>query len=269
VGATGFVAGFTADRRSEVIVEALDSAGTGVAIIDYRGYEFWHVRLLAKLGAWYRVASVDLGLSLTTPSLGLIGDGSTSGNAGIFGSPDSDGLEAAVYDGLDVDYRSPLSVGFGLAWAFGSTRLHASCEWFDGLGPYTVADSPPLQSDDGLAPTAAVHEASAVLNWGVGLEHQISPSFEGFASFVTDGSAATGELANVGTAQWNIDVVTAGVRMETSRAKLTLGAGLAYGNTPLDEVVDFTGLDGGPTDTGSQESTIRYRNWRVIFGFEF
>jgi hypothetical protein len=269
IGVSGFVAHASADRRSEVIVEGLDSAGDGVIIVDAGGYEFSHFRALAKLGASYGIGSLDLGATLTTPSVGIWGSGDIGRNVGVAGAGSADRLDVAVRQGLDTEYRSPLSAGLGAAWSLGATRVHASFEWFDGIDSYRVAESAPIGAPDELVDLEVIHAAGEVFNWGVGIEHRFTDGFEGFGSFITDKSSASGDESAVGTARWSMDVVTAGARVDTPWMKVTLGLGLAYGNTPLDEIADLTEIDDGPTDVAGASTTLRYRNWRVIFGFEF
>ena len=92
---------------------------------------------------------------------------------------------------------------------------------------------------------------------------------EWFASYATDRSAATGGDANLGTARYSIDALTAGTRVELPWMKLTLGLGYAFGETPLQDIADFTDIEGGPIDVGGEDTVLRYRKWQVLFGFEF
>jgi hypothetical protein len=269
VGASGYVAYTSADRRTEVLIEGLDTNGQGLAIVDERGYEFWHTRVLAKLGLWYGLDGIDLGLTVTTPSLRITGTGKTGGNVGVFGTPSDDQLHAVVYDGLDANYRSPFSVGVGGAWSIGVTRIHASCEWFAALDPYRAVDSDTFGPPDNPYSIDAVHAADSVFNWGLAFEHRFSQKFEGFVSYAVNNSAATGDDTNLGTSFYSIDMVTAGTRAELPWMKLTLGIGYAFGRTPLDDIADFTDIDGGPFAVVGEATTLRYRKWELLFGFEF
>ena len=78
------LAGQTADPgRVEVLVLEGDDVGEArnralarcaaplALLVDEGGYEFSHVRALAKLGAWYSLGDLDLGATLTTPSIVL------------------------------------------------------------------------------------------------------------------------------------------------------------------------------------------------------
>jgi hypothetical protein len=242
LGATMFGALRSHSSRFEGIGQSLDSAGVGEADIDIGGHNYWSIRLLWKVGVYYQVSKLDLGLTLTTPSVQLLGQGRVGASRGRFGDDEGDALAADLQDGLDSSYRSPLSVGLGAAWTLGDTRLHGSAEWFAALDPYDViaADAIPVEGD--TVRVGLTHAANSVLNWGVGVEHRFSARVQGFASLVTDLSAAPDEPVAIGTAPWDITLGTVGADVTVGEVRFTLGAGLGSGNSPFDRVTDLLGV---------------------------
>ena len=77
-------------------------------------------------------------------------------------------------DGVPANYKTPLSVGLGGAYAFGPTRLHFSAEWFASQGAYHVLQTSTFtaQSSGEVLTNQVVQELEAVLNYGVGIEHR-------------------------------------------------------------------------------------------------
>jgi hypothetical protein len=268
LGATMFGALRSQRSRFEGIGQSLDSAGVGEADIDIGGHNYWSVRLLWKLGVYYQVSTLDLGLTLTTPSVQLVGQGRAGASRGRFGDDEGDALAADLQDGLDASYRSPLSVGLGAAWTLRRTRVHGSAEWFSSLDPYDVISAGAITVEGDTVRVGVTHGAKSVVNWGVGVEHRFSPKVKGFASLVTDQSAAPDEPVAVGTAPWDIALGTVGADFAVGEVRLTLGAGLGFGNSPFDRVTDLLGISQSEALEDATGARIRYRSWRFIFGFE-
>jgi hypothetical protein len=209
---------------------------------------------------------VTAGATLTTPSLHITGSGELGLNKGTFW-PDSTSLAATIQTGLPAEFKSPLSVGFGGAVRLGSTRLHASAEWFDAIPAYVVIQGEEFvtQEPEALQTVDAVQQLDEVLNWGAGVEHSFSARFSAYASYYTDNSGLSDNIERSGLSILPIDIqtVTVGSDFVISSARFTLGVGYGWGKK----------LDQNLTDAlkGEDEefaATFTYRNIRLIFGFE-
>jgi len=269
VGVTTFFGYRQQDNRSEIIAQTLREDGQGAASVEVQGFDVKSLRVVWKLGLMWKLPNLDLGLTVTTPGLHLWGGGRAGANRGQFGVDEGDALDADLRDGLDVEYRSPLSVGVGGAWSFGNSRLHVSAEWFDAIELYDIVSTPALDAGGDSIQVGVTHAAKSVVNWGAGLQHTFSPRVAGFVSFVVDQSAAPNDATNtVGLAPWDIGIGTVGADFAVGEINLTLGVGMGFGDTDFQQVVDFFSLGDGDIFDDTESTRLTYRSWRFIFGFE-
>jgi len=84
-----------------------------------------------------------------------------------------DYLAADYQDGLDANYRTPLSLGFGMTFKFQNVRLYGSAEWYDDMDKYEFisAEDFPAQSSGEILSNNLTHELDSVLNYGAGIEY--------------------------------------------------------------------------------------------------
>jgi len=266
VGMSWYGAFRSQNRGRETISEAVDTAGVGGASLDMAAGRYSTVRTLLKFGAFTQIGPVTAGATLTTPSLHITGSGELGLNEGTFW-PDSTSLATTIQTDLPAEFKSPLSVGFGGAVRLGSTRLHASAEWFDAIPAYVVIQGEEYltQEPEELRTAVAVQQLDEVFNWGAGLEHAFSARFSAYASYYVDNSGLNDnfERANLSILPIDIQTITVGSDFVVSSARFTLGVGYGWGKK----------LDQNLTDAlkGEDEefaATFAYRNIRLIFGFE-
>ena len=86
-------------------------------------YDFWHVRLLAKIGLAVDKGNLTYGFTLTTPGLGLFGSGKVLTSETYSGLDlDDDGTTDPAYlssnyqESLPATWKSPLSIAGGLSF---------------------------------------------------------------------------------------------------------------------------------------------------------
>jgi hypothetical protein len=231
-------------------------------------FSYWHFRLLAKAGVTFEWLGGSLGMTVTTPGLGLLGDGRVLFN-------DTESVAEPVFvadyqDGLDPDYNSPLSVAVGGAWRRRATTLHLTAEWFDGVAEYDVLD--PLdfvgQTSGDTISLLFTQALDPVLNFGLGLQQDFPGAFTGYLSFRTDFSARKPEQSSdISAATWDIYYVTAGGAFKIGTVDLTLGLTFGWGSKP---VRNLGGLP--PEDTPVETPTaaeLTYRSLRAIVAFAF
>ena len=269
VGVSMFGSWRQQSRREEVVAQLLAADGQGAALVELGGLEYQVARLLWKAGVrWTPWDRLLLGLSVTTPAISLFGSSEMGSSSGRFGVQPSDELSGTIKNVDSAVYKNPLSIGFGGAYGFGSTRIHVSGEWFDAIAEYDVADAPATGLGADTVDLAVVHAARSLVNWGVGLEHRFGGRVKGYASYVVDRSATPAEPApgqNVGTAPWDTHLVNAGADLDIEGIHMTLGVGIGFGDTPFGELIDLSGPGDGILN---DETTLRFRSWRLIFGIE-
>ncbi|MEJ2503624.1 MAG: hypothetical protein P8177_10000 [Gemmatimonadota bacterium] len=247
--------------------------------VRLRSRRYTHYRLLAKLGLLYERGPLSVGFSATTPSIALKGDGRAVYN-GSAASTDPDGLAieapsltSSVQADLASDYRSGLTLGTGLGWTIGGTRIHASAEWFEGVERFTALDADdfvPQTGGEVLVNDMTV-EYRSMFNWGIGVEQNAGGS-QLFASVSTDNSAANpGAPVNTDATLTAYDLlrVGGGASFSLGRADIMVGLAWAAGRSPFLQLFDLTDLDPGFDLDDLDETDLELSQWSVVVGFEW
>lgn len=276
-GVTQYVALRNHRAWTQELVETLSPGGELAMALGARQYRYIHFRALWKIGLAADFERLTLGLTLTTPSLGLGGWGATGVNSSVAGLDlDGDGrqddfLAADYRDHLGVRYRTPLSVAAGITFKIQKVRAYWSTEWFARVRPYTVVDAPEFaaQSSGEILSTDVTQELKAVFNWGAGLEWFYSARFKGYASFTTDASAKkAGSATNLSLTDWDIHHVVTGAEFALKKSSFTVGLGIAFGGREIDDrtaVVAGQGIAG--TWDPFEKLRFRYTTYKLILGF--
>lgn len=284
IGATGFYSSLERGAGLKLQLQAFspDSSTTGM-YIEKRAYSFKSQSLLAKIGFGWQMENYSLGLTITTPKFEGLSSGTTSYETFLAGiDTTGNGVTDDIYiidnqDGLDVDHRSPWSVGLGAGIRMGKKSiLHASAEWFSALPSYLIMQSDPFtaQSTGEELQLTIVDDLSSVLNFGVGLEVFINNNLSMFGSFATDFAAVQTEvdritdfdgLINNTTFRADIYHMGFGTDIKTKFADLTIGA--TYANSRETVKRDLTIDDG--QDPVTSDAEIFYSRWRFLIGFSF
>jgi len=265
LGVTWYGAVRTQERRRDNTFQSLGNDGSGTITNYIAGGNYQAIRTLLKFGGYFATGSLTAGLTVTTPSLHITG----SGELGTYsGAVDTDGtsLAASVQTDLAAEYHSPLSVGGGLAWRIGRSRIHASAEWFDSVAPYVAIDGQDFETQEPpvTVSTQVVQAQDQVFNWGLGFEHAFTATTNGYISFYTDRSHRSPELEQADLSLTTYDIYSGnlGVEFKVSRVLLTFGGGFSWGSQVSEVLTDLL-----QDDTEDFEAKIIYRSFRFLFGF--
>ncbi|NTV81251.1 MAG: hypothetical protein HGA24_07500 [Candidatus Aminicenantes bacterium] len=277
IGVSQYLAVRSQRASLQELVEALMTDGRVAMALGARQYQYQHFRLLWKIGMACDLDPFTLGLTLTTPSLGLHGDGSTGVNSTVValdmdGDGDQDDFLAADYcDRQPTTYRTPFSVAAGMTFKFRKVRFYWSTEWFAPVSPYTVVDSEDFaaQSTGETLSTDVTQELASVFNLGVGLEWLYSSRFKGYVSFTTDYSAKKpGTETNLSLTDWDIHHFITGAEFAVRKSKLTAGLGVSFGNREIGSrpaILERAIVDG--MWDPFEGLRFRYTTYRLIVGF--
>lgn len=263
----------------QTFAEALTTSGEIVMTNFKRDFKYSYYRILWKLGLAFDFDRITLGLTVTPPSLKLYGKGHTGINITVVGQDmDGDGandnyMATDFQDGLDSDYRTPLSLGIGLTYKFENFRLYGSAEWFNSVGKYDVmrGEDFTVQSTGESLPNKVTHELDSVLNYGFGIEYTFNPNLKTYSSFTTDFSARRpGSDTNLSVTDWNIYHIMGGTTFTIKGYSFTLGLGYAYGER-------LSRQRSEPIPPDVQERLIgvinrmefTYSNFKFLIGFAF
>lgn len=258
--------------RSELSLEGIDSDGGSISALGVTDFQYSHYRTLAKVGLSWKTGDWKTGLTITTPSLGVLGSGKnayTLSLAGVDANQDGIRDDAALAteteEDLTVNYRSSWAVGAGASRALGATRLYASAEWYAPIARYTVIEVPASSASAGHL----TQELGSVLNAGVGVEQVLSDDLSVYGAFHTDFSAAVGSAqANITVSDWDIYHLSGGVSFRIHDNRFTLGASWAKGakTRPLDTGIPPESIP--ETPLGS-DVHIHYSKLTFLIGFVF
>ena len=277
VGVTQYLAWRDQQTRGQLTASALTTTGELASLNTTRDFDYLDVRLLWKGGVGLNLEPLTLGLTVTTPGVHLYGSGAALSNTAMVGIDQTgdqvpDPLMAAYHEeDLAADYRSPWSVGLGGSYRFGGTILHASAEWFDGVGAYEVLETSSFQAQTSgeVQRFRAVQELESVLDYGFGVEHEFGSGVSGYASYVMDRSAREpGSNTNVSVSSWDLNLVSFGTSFGVGRIDLVLGGAFSFGSEDARRVTDWLGGDPsqGLGDTVG-DAKVKARSYRILFGF--
>jgi hypothetical protein len=271
VGVSAYLSYRTHRSRRETFVAA--ETPEEFAFLALRNdYDYTHIGLLAKVGVGGRTGGLHYGMTLTTPRLRLSSSGSRAFDRALtVGAVDGSDLlvitDTDIQGNLQSTYRSPLSLGAGLAYEFARTGIHLAAEWFDDVSPYRLLDADRVLDADTGRPIDLdlITSSVSVVNVGVGLEHRFGDRVHGYLGFHTDRSAAgTGNLQQQ-LAVWDIYHASIGTSVRLGATRVALGAVYAFGDEPLTGEIR---LDADESDELPQDIEASYRSFLLLLGFD-
>jgi hypothetical protein len=275
---------------------------------DYKYLKFNDYRLLWKLGLLYKWESVSLGLTITTPSIGVYADGkrverkeqqSNISNPET-GQPMDDYLLVDYEEKgkVDVSFKTPFSVSAGLTYLLPRRKMifYLSMEYFSGVDPYRLVEAEErMTSGEGHEGSqypewlTYVSGARPVFNVAVGYSWTLSEKLLLKAGFRTDFNYQKnldyGELDGYARIQrTNLDryYLTCGLSWKIFGQDIITGLQYAYGRSAgmkqivnLSDPVEYNfteqkALQGTRVDdmTAMYNSVIIYLGFSLNFGDE-
>lgn len=227
-------------------------------------YDYYDIRGLGKIGIAGDFKPLKLGLTFTTPSFNLTGDGEVTTDITLTDVYTEDETGAGFtsitgndrQDNLDAKTRSPLSVAFGAEYEFeaSGTTLGVTAEYFDGQDPYNVmtpVDRPffrPSGVNFGINNRNYLQvygAADDVINVGAGLEQKIDEKWKGYLSFRIDKSSFDNNVVRDGyqdnLVTYDLYHAVVGASYRTERAETSFGLQYSYGkNDNVNQAADFS-----------------------------
>lgn len=240
-------------------------------------FSAWHLRTLAKIGLAFDYRPVSFGVTVTTPSVGLMGGGQmyqsfTASNVDI----DDDGvpdefLAGSTQEDLDSRWKTPLSVAAGASWRSGRWGVHVTAEWFNRVSAFDLIEAAPytaLTHDHELVADYSV-ELRSVLNFGVGLDHRFSERFAFYGAVRSDFAAQQSEtISGVLMSTWDMWHMSAGASYRFLGVELTTGLEYSHGTETAASPPELPddGVGGGLVDLN--EVDVDYRRLKLLLGFD-
>ena len=258
------VSTFVAARNQRGYLQATTQgvvAGTPAVDTTTRDFKFDHWRALWKIGIGTKLDMWDVGLTVTTPGVKLLGSGRVTGDRSRVGVPGEEGVLAFV-DQRDISstYKSPWSIGVGGSRKLDRTDVHLGIEWFDQIPLYDVLAAEavdPVTGGDSIDPTLR-HEGDAVINAAAGVSHTFNERWQGYASIRTDFSSAIEDTqSNLAFTRWNLYHVAVGGTLHGDTTEFTTGAVFAFGSADA------------PRSLASEPLESSYFRVTLVLGFSF
>jgi hypothetical protein len=258
--------------RLQSTSQALAADNRAAVINQTREFDYWHWRALWKIGLATYFQKWRVGITVTTPSVGIGGTGDVTYDDTFVGQAvDEQGnpltFIAVNKQKVDSNYKSPISVGFGAARRFGKTRVHIAAEWFNEASQFAILDTEPFQaqSTGELIDTDLTRELNHVFNVAVGVEHDLNERLYGYGGFRTDFSGLGRESSgNDAVTLLDIYHMSGGATIRIRDSEFTAGGVFSFGSAPIARELVIPGL---PDLT--REATVSYFRFLAILGFSF
>jgi hypothetical protein len=203
-----------------------------------------------KLGFTLKAGKWDLGLVVTSPTIGIFGSGKiladlslTNYRIGINpGIPRKNFLANGQIEDIKAKYRYPMNVSFGASRSFGNVRMYGAVTWHSALNYYKVMDpgnasfvQPPdatnvLLTSRTLSVWSSnrnVFNASIAADWQLKNENHILFSFRNDQHYAEFDQSAEGN--NLAKKIWDNWHFTIGNQRQFKSSALIIGLRFNYG----------------------------------------
>jgi len=277
-GISPYVVQRSMKSRVQASAQGLDDSSNFAQAFSVDEYDFWHIRLLAKIGLAIEKGNMSYGLTLTTPSLGLFGSGrvyTSSSVSGLDLDPDpgidDPYLSANLQEDLSATWKSPMSLAFGASWKAASTGYHMTVEWFNSVKTRQAMEPDDFHSQSDPSEVNSYNlsfGAKSLINFGVAFDHAFTKKFAMYGAFRSDFSAIPSEKAdNLQISNWDLWHISSGASFTFLDIEFTAGFQYSFGSGDSDRFINFNLDDNGDVigDFGTHE--ITYRRLKALIGF--
>lgn len=248
------------------------------------------VRSALKGGFNYQGNGFAIGMTVTSPSLNLFGNGTVAEDLTLTNlKPENSDQRVSAYasdrqEKLKAKFKSPLEIGLGLKKQWGSQGLSLNIGHYFGFDSYRLIEAEPnllirpeltdqFTSADFLNVETAM---KPVTNFAIAYENRVKENLELMGSFRTDFSyfdevPSLGNQLTTEFTQWNIFHLTFGGVHHKEHSSLTLGLAYSFGGTDAYvQEASFTDSDPNPPIEGVLSIVkAKYSNIGAIIGYSF
>lgn len=274
LGATAYVAYRNQTYTLQTIVEGLDSINQIASFTAFRNLKFNNYRALLKTGVGVNLNPLTFGLTITTPSLSILGNG-TYGYHNFINNPDDptqNVYESNYQDELKSNYQTSWAIGFGAAYWSKSLSIHISAEWYDAVKKYEPLTLNPLysQSANEYFTKEITQQLKSVINAGIGVDYKLNDKVSVAGSFNTDFSANdTNAETNISLSRWDIYHISGGSYFKIGSSEITLGLSYSFGSDVIKQIADIGDPGNGTESSVDANSNVKFTRIKVLFGFIF
>lgn len=272
IGISQYVALRSNRQRLQIINQVLEDPQTGAARILFSDTYFNNFKILWKAGIFFDHRPLSFGFTLTTPSLNLFNyTGESSINISQINSGGEEQFIATNdEDGLSSVYKTPFSIAFGVAYYFEKTSFYFSAEWFAKINQYDVLNTQPviIVPAGEIIPNNNTLSRRSIINFGVGVKHNLGKNFSLYGSIFTNNSASNpDQQSKYSMSGYNILHFLGGVAFKYDIIDLILGLGYGTGNNKMESLGNIIDPSNYTSANDESLSEISYRGYKIVFAF--
>jgi hypothetical protein len=245
-------------------------------------------KLLVKIGLAYNIHPWKFGLTLTTPSVGLYGEGSVQRQNSVIAISENPADMADNFLIMDrktdvkVHYKHPLSIAFGADYHTDKTRVAITAEYFFNIGTYSLMkpDAEPFLYPPSYADSASIRQqidsyldvengARPVFNIGIGFTQVLFKQFSLLMGAYTDFSSYSGKVntKNLLHGFENFDLYHVSTGLSYHKQKQTITLGFSYAFTPNQKVPPYAVINQDPVN--SENVTLSSHSFSIVMGYTY
>lgn len=271
LGITAYVAYRNQTTKFQTIIEGLDSINQISSSLAFRNLYFNNYRVLFKTGLGVNLNPITFGLTLTTPSINLLGSGSY-GYHNFSNNPDDPGqnvYQSNYQDELESKYNTSWAIGFGSAYWGKKFSVHLSAEWYEAVKKYNPLSLAPFysQSSGETFTEEIIQQLSSIVNAGIGIDYKLNDKVSFAGGFITDFSANDiNEKGNISLSRWDIYHISGGSSFKIGNSEVTLGFSYSFGSDVIRQIADIGNPDAG-ADNVNAAADVKFTKIKFMFGF--
>lgn len=267
--------------------------------------KFNNNRLIWKFGLNYKPDRLGIGISITTPSIGLFSDGKVSSgkikqsnisdpNGNLF-LPDMLIIDTQIKNELRVSMKNPLSIAFGFTYDNRDKKqtYFATIEYFNEITPYKLVkanENPNITTQENYEKLETkdwlsyAYGAESVVNVALGYRWDVSEDILILTGFRTDFNYVKnldyGDLTNYNRLQdfnYNVYHITGGGQLTILKLNIIAGMQYSYGNNKkqlqlinISDPVEYNAIENAPLQ-GTRDNTmsLNYHKISLFLGGTF
>ena len=254
--------------------------------------EYWKVMTYTKLGLTARLDDWNIGMTVSTPTLGLFGGGTMMADISLVNArlpanptgPRRSYLANGRFEKLKVTYKNPLNLQFGASRRFGNTILYGGVSWHAAVKEYTVmtpGEAPFLQPSTGdnvvyTKDALRVWDSKrSVINASLAADVIIRPDYPLLLSVRNDNHYLVLDRAKPGFSMpkkaWNNYHLTIGTQRDFNRSQWVVGVRINTGtNSEFPQPFSFTDPSEGNFFQGQRKTgQIRSTGAQLLLSYTF
>jgi len=250
---------------------------------------YFNIRTALKAGLNYQKPGFGLGLTLTSPGIRIMGNGTVAGDLTL-SNVEVNGKRISAFasdrqEKLKSKYKSPFEIGFGFHKQINQSIISLNVTHFGGFDPYLIVQAEPavfvrpssIGADLGSEKFLNLETGmKSVTNFAIGYQTKIKSKVSLMGSFRSDfsyfnSSSLKAQQLTTEISQWDIYHLSLGTIINQEKSSLTLGLVYSFGST--DNFVQdnsFSDLEVNNPLTGSLKIIqANYFNIGLLVGYSF